>query len=275
MFGPIHAQRGQEWGRRPAAAGRRALTADAAQSGRLLDLQRTAGNAAVAALLQRDQGQMPSDEAAEPMAETKGTAPAKPKVKLEVDLKSGLYVLEAAYGGIKAMVPGKVEILDAAKFKEAWEKIYGATEYAWDKYVVPKFGDLNGFNHGGVSYVNKASGDLQTVVHEMLHGNTAADWTDMVGPNWDEGTTEVLTHEALGKLKMPAQLRYPAEEPVVREAITQGLPLADLTKAYLKGGAKQKVADWADANCTSNWATIKGHMEAKSWAAAKAALKKK
>jgi hypothetical protein len=192
-----------------------------------------------------------------------------------VTKKSGLYVLKAAYGDIKTMVPGKVEILSEAKFKEAWDKIYGDTEYAWDKHVAPTTGTLNGFNYNGVSYINQDQGDLQTVVHEMLHGNVAADWDAVAGSRWDEGTTELLAQEACKKFKIAVDDRYPGETPVVREAIAQGLPLADLTEAYLKGGAQAKIADWADKTCTSDWATIKGHMQAKEWAAAKAALQKK
>jgi hypothetical protein len=278
VSGPVHAPPGQQLARRP--AGRPTLGDGSTEHSQLLDLQRTAGNSAVAALLQRgavrrqDETQPVGSNVAAPAAEPKGTK-AKPKVRLGVTKKSGLYVLTAAYGDIKTMVPGKVEVLSEAKFKEAWDKIYGDTEYAWDKHVAPTTGTLNGFNYNGVSYINQDQGDLQTVVHEMLHGNVAADWDAVAGSRWDEGTTEVLTHEALAKLKMPAELRYPNEEPVVREAIAQGLPLADLTEAYLKGGAQAKIADWADKTCTSDWATIKGHMQSKSWAAAKAALQKK
>lgn len=310
---------------REGVAGGAAL--EAPEIERALELQRTAGNTAVAALLSRPEGpggaaihrlvderaptEAPEGEdevagaegeegAQEPQAQPglfsrAGTwirkklkrpavAPPKekedkpahpPKAKLPMDLASGQKVLKDAFGTVKEIVPGKVEVLEEDAFKAAYDKIYGETEYSWDKYVVPKFGGLNGFAHKGVNYINKASAGLHTVAHEMLHNNTADDWRGVVGHDFDEGTTEVLTQEACIKAGEDAPTAYPGETPVVREAIAQGLSLGDLTEAYLKGGARVKVADWVDANCTEDWETIRGHMAAKRWAAAKAGLKRK
>lgn len=266
----------------------------------MLHLQRAAGNAAVsarvaslepgatAATLFRDdtpatatEAPPAKDEGAKkpdgPIApETKKDAPEHPSPpKLQMDLASGEAVLKNAFGSIKKIVPGKIEVLDPAAFKKAYDKIYGAGQWSWDKYVVPTYGSLNGFAYDGVNYINTGSAGLHTVVHEMLHNNTAADWRGVVGSRWDEGTTEVLTQVACEQLKVDAPVCYPGESPVVREALAQGLTVADLQEAYLNGGAKEKIADWADKNCKENWAAIKGYMEAKNWAAAKAALKKK
>ena len=56
------------------------------------------------------------------------------------------------------------------------------------------------------------------------------------------------------------------------EALAQGLSMSDLQEAYFNGGAQEKIADWADGHCTENWATIKTHLEAQDWAAARAGL---
>ena len=64
-----------------------------------------------------------------------------------------------------------------------------------------------------MNYINTGSAGLHTVVHEMLHNNTAADWTDFVGSRFNEGTTEVLTQEACAKLKVDAPVCYPGESP--------------------------------------------------------------
>jgi hypothetical protein len=259
----------------------------------VLALQHGAGNAAVTGLLQRQEGGTATAEAPAATGEAPAAieediyepelAPEEAKAepehpappKLTMDLASGEKVLGDAYGKIKKIVPGKIEILEPADFKKAYDKIYGATQWSWDKYVVPTYGSLNGFAHDGTNYINKGSAGLHTVVHEMLHNNTAGDWRGVVGSRWDEGTTEVLTQEACQKFSVDAPTCYPGESPVVREAISNGLSLDDLSTAYLTGGAQAKVADWADKNCKENWAAIKGHMEAKSWAAAKAALAKK
>jgi hypothetical protein len=221
--------------------------------------------------------QAPDPSKAGPIAPetTKALPEHPPKPQLAMDLASGEAVLKNAFGSLKTIVPGKIEILDPDAFKAAYDKIYGAGNYSWDKYVKPKYGSLNGFAYDGTNYINKASAGLHTVVHEMLHNNTAGDWTPFVGSRWNEATTEVLTQEACAKLGVDAPVCYPGESPVVREAIASGLPLANLEEAYLKGGAKEKVGDWVDANCKENWAAVKGYMEANNWAAAKAALAKK
>jgi hypothetical protein len=256
----------------PAPARREALSPAG-----VLALQRGAGNASVRAYLARDDTATATTTAPpEAAPETKKAEPEHPAPpKLTMDLASGEKVLTNAFGGVKTIVAGKIEILDLPDFKAAYDKIYGAGEYSWDKYVVPKFGGLNGFAYDGVNYINKASAGLHTIVHEMLHNNTAADWRAVVAHDWDEGTTEVLTQEACKKLSVDAPVTYPGESPVVREAVASGLSLDDLAAAYLSGGAQAKVADWVDKTCKESFAKVKGYMAAKDWAAAKAALAKK
>jgi hypothetical protein len=199
--------------------------------------------------------------------------PAPPK--LEMDLASGEKVLTNAFGSVKKIVQGKIEIHALAGFKAAYDKIYGKTPYSWDLYVVPKFGSLNGFAYDGVNYINSDSAGLHTIVHEMLHNNTAPDWRAAVGDDFNEGTTEILTQVACKKLSVDAPTCYPGESPVVQAALDNGLPLSELEAAYLVGGAATKVVGWIDANCKENYAAIKGYMAAKNWAAAKAGLAKK
>jgi hypothetical protein len=260
----------------------------------ILSLQRTIGNRATGRLL-RQAGALKGDGAApgatsgsavvqrgffdwiSSLFSSKKSKPAvaKPKEKSPIALAGGQKILTDAFGDVKEIVPGKVEVLATPEFKAAYDEIYGETEWSWDTYVVPTYGGLNGFAHDGTNYINSDSAGLHTVVHEMLHNNTAGDWTGVVGSRWDEGTTEVLTQEACAKVNEPAPVCYPGESPVVREAIAQGLPLADLQEAYLNGGAQAKVAKWVDDNCEENWATVKGYMEANDWASAKAGLAKK
>lgn len=275
---------------------------DAAENlsrGQVLALQRTVGNAAVRSLLaptgpaiQRDGGTATEAPEAESESESTTEGPQgepelapetkkeepehPPPPKLKMDLASGEAVLTGAYGKVKKIVPGKIEVLDPAAFQAAYDKIYGATQWSWDKYVKPTYGSLNGFADKGVNYINKGSAGLHTVVHEMLHNNTdVAGFRNFVGSRFDEGATEVLTQEACAKVSEPAPVCYPGESPVVRELLAQGLPLTDLVDAYFSGGAAFKIAAWINNNCKNNWATFKMHMEAKDWAAAKADLAKK
>ncbi len=255
----------------------------------ILALQRSAGNSAVRAMLAREDEEETATATAtteagsetataEPTAapETKKPEPEHPAPpKLEMDLASGEKVLTNAFGSVKTIVQGKIEIHALAGFKAAYDKIYGASPYSWDKYVVPKFGSLNGFAYDGVNYINSDSAGLHTIVHEMLHNNTASDFRATVGDDFNEGATEILTQVACKKLAVDAPTCYPGESPVVQAALDAGLPLADLETAYLAGGAATKVVGWVDANCKENYAAIKGYMAAKNWAAAKAGLAKK
>jgi hypothetical protein len=221
-------------------------------------------------LLGRTNGAAPAAGSVSPATHTE--APVHPPRQLPMDLATGEAVLSGAFGDVASISPGSIQILSQAEFQAAYDRIYGGGEYSWDNYVVPRYGSLNGFAHDGVNYINRASAGLHTVVHEMLHNNTADDWRGVVGSRWDEGTTEVLTQVACARVAEPAPVCYPGESPVVREALAQGLSQSDLTDAYFNGGAQEKVADWVDANCTENWAAVKGHMEANNWAAARAGL---
>jgi hypothetical protein len=207
-----------------------------------------------------------------PAGERGAVAEHPPAHRPGFDLAGGQEILTGAFGTIKKIVPGKIEVLDEADFQVAYDKIYGAGDYSWAKYVVPKYGSLNGFAYKGTNYINKASAGLHTIVHEMLHNNCAADFIDVVGSRFNEGTTEILTQVACALFNEPAPVTYPGESPVVQTAVDNGLPLADLQNAYLVGGAKKLIADWVDANCVLTWAQFKVEMEANRWAAAKAGL---
>jgi hypothetical protein len=206
---------------------------------------------------------------------TKSAPEHPPAPKLGMDLASGEKVLSNAFGGVKKIVPGTIQLLDQAAFQVAYDKIYGATQYSWDKYIKPKFGNLEGLADKGVNYINTGAAHLDTIAHEMLHNNVAADWRDVVGHDFDEGATEILTIAACKKLGVAYLVSYPGESPVVQAALDAGLPFDDLVAAYLSGGAKAKVADWVDKNCKESFAKVKGYMAAQNWAAAKAALAKK
>ena len=205
--------------------------------------------------------------------EERGNLPTHPpQPRPGFDLAGGQEILTKAFGDVKAIVPGKIEVLNQGDFEAAYDKIYGGGEYSWERYVKPHYGSLNGFAHEGVNYINKASAGLHTIVHEMLHNNAASDWIPEVGSRFNEGTTEILTQVACKLFDEPAPVCYPGESPVVQTALDSGLPLADLEAAYLVGGAKEKIADWVDAHCQLSWAEFKHEMESQNWAAAKAGL---
>src|SRR5947207_2085638 len=101
--------------------------------------------------------------------------------KSALDSAAAQQILTSSFGSIKAIAQGNIQILDQAAFQQAYDAIYGNGPYAWATYVVPNFGNLNGFANNGTNYINRAIAGLHTVVHEMLHNNTTGDWHNIVG----------------------------------------------------------------------------------------------
>lgn len=204
----------------------------------------------------------------------KDKPPEVPKKEF-LDQEAARKILEDAYGSYKTIDKGKVEILAQADFQKAYDKIYGAGPYSWDKYVKPGPGNLEGFAHDGTNYINKDCISLDTVPHEMLHNNTAVEYRDFVGNEFDEGTTEYLTIAAMNKAGKKPSHSYPQQEGCVQALIAAGFSADDLKKAYFKGGTKALLGDWVDAHCKAKWADIKAELQAKDFAKAKAHLQKK
>jgi len=220
----------------------------------------------------------PDGQPAKPQAKD-GDAPVTPKPvtpkKEVIDADASLKILNDSYGTYKTCVKGDVRLLDQAAFQAAYDAIYGATKYAWDPYVKNGPGNLEGFAHKGVNYINKDCTSIDTVPHEMLHNNCAADWTAAVGSQFNEGTTEYLTIKAVTKAGKVPSHSYPSQEACVRELIAQGLSESSLMSAYFKGDAANLICKWADSNCTDTWANIMAALQSKDWATARAKMKKK
>src|SRR5581483_273099 len=214
-----------------------------------------------------DKDEKPDAKEAQPNAKP----PEVPKKEF-LDQEAARKILEDAYGSYKTIDKGKVEVLPQADFQKAYDKIYGAGPYAWDKYVKPGPGNLEGFAHDGTNYINQDCISLDTVPHEMLHNNVAADWTDFVGSEFNEGTTEYLTIKAMEKAKKKPSHSYPGQEGAVQALIAAGCSEDNLKKAYFKGDAATLIGAWVDAHCKGKWADVKTAMQAKDFAKAKTNL---
>lgn len=189
--------------------------------------------------------------------------------------EKALSVLDDAFKGYKAITKGTVKVLEQADFQAAYDKIYGTSKYSWDKYVKPKFGNLNGFAEGGVNYINKNMANTGTVPHEMLHNNAAADWRGVVGNQFDEGATDYLKQHALKKAGLSSPNSYEAQLGVVKAFLATGVAEDQLFTAYLKGGAATIVEKWVDEHCAGTWAEVKAASQAEDYAKAKVKLKPK
>jgi hypothetical protein len=182
-------------------------------------------------------------------------------------------ILDDAFGNYREISAGNVRLLAQADFQQAYDAVYGSTPYAWATYVVPQFGNLNGFAHEGVNYINQAAANVTTVPHEMLHNNTAGDWTGVVGAPFNEGATEYLEQYALHHAGIHTTLtHYPNQRSVGNAFLAAGQSEDQLFTAYLVGGADDIVRAWVDANCSGTWSQVKTATEQSQWATAIAHL---
>ncbi len=99
--------------------------------------------------------------------------------------------------------------------------------------------DLNGFTDGTTVWVNKATGDPTTMVHEMLHVNAFSDFKSRTNELIDEGVTQILAEEAVtadGRSISGSEGTYTNEKLVVAKLIAVvGKDL--VLKSYFKGAS--------------------------------------
>jgi hypothetical protein len=198
-----------------------------------------------------------------PQAE--GGSGKKEYLETEVALK----VLEDSFGSYKKMTKGTVSILAQAEFQVAYDKIYGETQYSWEKYIKVKFGNLGGFAYKGVNYVNSNIASSTTVPHEMLHNNAHSDWAGFVGSNINEGVTEYLTFQALTSSKYTGMTsKYPNQYGVIK-ALVAVMGDAALKDAYFKG-TNEDLRKAFNQKCIGAWVDFKKKMDESNWTQAKA-----
>jgi hypothetical protein len=262
----------------------------------LLALQEIAGNQAVAqriralvppprlvaypsgpAVQRDDDTATVEEDTGEQVADTPELDPASPskeapKVPAKIDKTRSEEVLQKAYGAYVTISGGKVVIADQAEFQKLYDGIYGKTQYSWEKYVVPKFGNLEGFadKKTGTSYINSAKQSVDTVPHEMLHTNASSAWKAAVSHQLNEGATEWLTIKAVSEEKYTPTHSYPSQEGVVRDLVAVVGEEA-LMNAYFKGSVAP-VKTKVDAECTGTWDQLNKAMDAADWVKAKALL---
>ena len=203
-------------------------------------------------------------------------APPKTPAKDMIDKAKAVEILQNAYKDYVTKIEGgKVEVLPQAEFQAAYDKIYGKTDYSWDKWVKPKYGNLEGFadKENGINYINKDIASVDTVPHEMLHLNTSPKWKEFAGFELKEGTTEYLTIKAVTAAKYTPSHSFPDQEAIVQELVKM---TSDdlLMKAYFKGETEALKKEM-EAKCKGTWSSFKEAMEKKDWVKAKGFLKPK
>ena len=198
----------------------------------------------------------------------------KPKLGKKIISKSiSISLIRKVFGKYRKIKGGKVLMLSQAEFQKAWDKIHGKTKYSWVKYVIPKYGNLEGFASKGVNYINKSIGSPDVIIHEMLHSNEAPNWNDFAGANIVEGSTEYFTQLALKAGGYPPVNSYPNQRLVI-SYLVRAVGKETLIQAYFNGKTAELKAA-VDSRCTGSWDQFKKAMDESKWINAVFLLRRK
>jgi hypothetical protein len=180
-----------------------------------------------------------------------GSAPAGVVDKGQALQARAQAILTAAYGSVRKIVPGKVDVVDDATLRQRFDDfqirkgtINPKTQESWkagDAYKV--FPVLEGFadRDNQTIYVQEQmasgpEGQISVAVHEMLHINAAGGFAGAVGADIDEGTTEYLTIQACKKAGVPIQAAYGPQVGLVTH-LGAVIGESTLTQAYFGGAS--------------------------------------
>jgi len=204
--------------------------------------------------------------------------PQKSGKRMYLDQTQSQAALQAAYGGEgkykETIDKGQVKLLAQADFEKEWDACNSAAN-SWALYVVPKFGNLEGFASNNINYINLACVSIDTVAHEMLHNNTHSSFRGDMGDQFNEGATEYLTIKAMKAAGYKPTHSYPNQEACVSKLVAQGFSEDTLCKAYFSGDGKNLIGGWITKNCKGTFDEFRAKMEASDWTAAKTKLGKK
>lgn len=193
-------------------------------------------------------------------------------------------ILQGAFGDLKDIVPGKIEILAdqpacAAKYDEVCmadgiKRPDGSDWKAGDcaKDDAAAGVQTEGFAWKGTVYVNGKTTLVTATAHEILHNNAGGTFRAKMGETFNEGTTELLARRALSVagVTVPTVTAYPDEVKFTLKLQTLvGQPL--LTAGYF-GNPDTVIAKVEELKGVGTWATIKAHAEAKDEAKFNAAM---
>lgn len=204
-----------------------------------------------------------------------------------MSLASAQKILQGAFGGVKDIVPGNIEILAdqpacAAKYDEVCmqDGVKRPDGSAWQKGDCAKDDaaagvQTEGFAWKGVVYVNGKTTLVTATAHEMLHNNTAAGFRGKVGETLNEGFTETLARRALtaSGVTVPAVTAYPDQVAIAGKVETLVTPRV-VTDAYF-GGADGLINKFEQIQGSGAWAALKTAAEALDTAKVDEAVKPK
>jgi hypothetical protein len=160
-------------------------------------------------------------------------------------------ILEGAFDSLKgSSLRFDVRVVGEKEFGESLRSTFGRE----DPQAVHSFTSL------GSIYIARDRVDLSNQIRIALAANARANFANVLGYRFTEGTGAILTQTACRKFNIDAPVSYPEASSVVQAALDAGLPFADLVDAYFNGGA-EKIAAWVDVNCAEKWAKVKEYLE--------------
>ena len=216
-------------------------------------------------------------EAAEVADATKSGSAFQKAQKLTpgaMSLASAQKILQGAFGGLKKIVPGSIEILAdqpacSAKYDEvqiakgvlrpdgsAWAMGDCAKDDAAEGVLT------QGFAEAGVVYVNGQTTLVTATTHEILHNNVGAGFRSKTGETFNEGTTELLARRSLSVagVAVPSITAYP-DQVKFTVRLQKLVGEKTLTESYF-GGPDPLIARFEELKGVGTWATLKAHAEA-------------
>ncbi|MEO8541433.1 MAG: hypothetical protein ABI577_16945 [bacterium] len=204
-----------------------------------------------------------------------------------MSLASAQKILQGAFGGVKDIVPGTVEVLAdqpacAAKYDEVCiaagivrddGNLWAAGDCAKDDAAAGVL--TEGFAWQGVVYVNGQTTLVTATAHEILHNNAQGTFRDKMGETFNEGFTELLARKALSMagVTVPSVTAYPDQVKfTLRLQNLVGQPI--MADAYF-GNPDTVIAKVNELKGAGTFDTLKTHAEALDEAKFNAVLAKK
>jgi hypothetical protein len=178
-------------------------------------------------------------------------------------------VLQGAYGDLKKIVPGRIEILaDQPACSRKYDEVCIADKIKRPDGSDWKIGDTAkddaaagvqtvGFQWKGVVYVNGKRSLITATAHEVLHNNVAAGFRSKVGETFNEGCTESLARLALtaAGITVPATTAYPDQVAMTTKLIA--LVTSDVVQAAYFGGADSLIEAYEKKKGAGKFAALK------------------
>jgi len=172
---------------------------------------------------------------------------------------------------------GAVEIHDAADFKAEWiayamTKINPDTGNKYTEKAARRAErNINAFQGGGKIHLHTRRGERATTIHESMHLFSSTSFISAVGYNVNEGSTEYFTRVVTREQRIGRGNFYPPQQRSVKKLV--GISSQEkLANAYFNGSLGDIKTD-ADAKGAGTWDKWLGYMKGGKYVRANALIR--